>query len=110
MEAPASYGATRGCCRECLTGPKTIISRSRTPTRTYTYATRGADSGDNQRSRASETNGLDANAKSGPRHRNAGSMGLRPTQPIGTKDAKQTAEIYARISQETFDQVCWGRR
>ena len=43
-------------------------------------------------------------------HRNAGSMGLRPTQPIGTKDAKQTAEIYARISQETFDQVCWGRR
>lgn len=43
-------------------------------------------------------------------HRNAGRMGLRPTQPIGTKDAKQTAEIYARISQETFDQVCWGRR
>ena len=38
------------------------------------------------------------------------SMGLRPTQPIGTKDAKQTAEIYARISQETFDQVRWGRR
>ena len=37
-------------------------------------------------------------------------MGLRPTQPIGTKDTKQTAEIYARISQETFDQVCWGRR
>ena len=37
-------------------------------------------------------------------------MGLRPTQPIGTKDAKQTAEIYARISQETFDQVRWGRR
>ena len=43
-------------------------------------------------------------------HQNAGSMGLRPTQPIGTKDTKQTAEIYARISQETFDQVCWGRR
>ena len=37
-------------------------------------------------------------------------MGLRPTQPIGTKDAKQTAEIYARISQETFDQVRRGRR
>ena len=62
--------------------------------------------GDNQRSPC-VTNGLDANASGTT---SAGSMGLRPTQPIGTKDAKQTAEIYARISQETFDQVCWGRR
>ena len=67
-----------------------------------------ARAGDKAHPRRFVTNGLDATERAN--HRNAGSMGLRPTQPIGTKDAKQTAEIYARISQETFDQVCWGRR
>ena len=77
---------------------------------TNTYATRGDGSkGDNQRSRGPR-NQRPGRERVRANQRNAGSMGLRPTQPIGTKDAKQTAEIYARISQETFDQVCWGRR
>ena len=38
-------------------------------------------------------------------------MGLRPeNQSFVKSDEKKMAALYARISQETFDQVCWGRR
>lgn len=35
-------------------------------------------------------------------------MGLRPQQQLGPQDNKQDAELYVRISQETFDQACRG--